>query len=136
MIERTSAGPSVLASFMASAVEFVEALTIVLAVGVVRGGHFRVVRHRRRWGAFIDDGWLAVGILMWTMGARAMQARHPVVSSAGACLLFAAGIPLLLSPSALRRANASATQTTLASQETGCTVGRVNSRPISPRAKK
>ncbi|HEY2559249.1 MAG TPA: hypothetical protein VGI48_06025 [Caldimonas sp.] len=29
--------PSVLASFMASAVEFVEALTIVLAVGVVRG---------------------------------------------------------------------------------------------------
>jgi uncharacterized membrane protein len=32
-----SAGPSVLASFMASMVEFVEALTIVLAVGVVRG---------------------------------------------------------------------------------------------------
>ena len=37
MIEWTSAGPSVLASFMASAVEFVEALTIVLAVGAVRG---------------------------------------------------------------------------------------------------
>lgn len=33
----TSAGPSVLASFMASMVEFVEALTIVLAVGTVRG---------------------------------------------------------------------------------------------------
>ena len=32
-----SVGPSVLASFMASLVEFVEALTIVLAVGVVRG---------------------------------------------------------------------------------------------------
>lgn len=33
----TSFGPSLLASFMASMVEFVEALTIVLAVGVVRG---------------------------------------------------------------------------------------------------
>ena len=37
MIEWTSAAPSVVASFMASMVEFVEALTIVLAVGVVRG---------------------------------------------------------------------------------------------------
>jgi uncharacterized membrane protein len=37
MIDWTSAAPSVLASFMASMVEFVEALTIVLAVGVVRG---------------------------------------------------------------------------------------------------
>ncbi|MFC6282135.1 COG4280 domain-containing protein [Polaromonas aquatica] len=37
MINLVSAGPSVLASFMASMVEFVEALTIVLAVGVVRG---------------------------------------------------------------------------------------------------
>lgn len=33
----TASGPSLLASFMASMVEFVEALTIVLAVGVVRG---------------------------------------------------------------------------------------------------
>ena len=37
MIGWTSAAPSVLASFMASMVEFVEALTIVLAVGAVRG---------------------------------------------------------------------------------------------------
>ena len=37
MVDWTSVGPSVLASFMASMVEFVEALTIVLAVGVVRG---------------------------------------------------------------------------------------------------
>ncbi|MCR6478476.1 hypothetical protein NU688_20110 [Variovorax sp. ZS18.2.2] len=37
MIVWTSAAPSMLASFMASTVEFVEALTIVLAVGVVRG---------------------------------------------------------------------------------------------------
>lgn len=37
MISWAAAAPSVLASFMASSVEFVEALTIVLAVGVVRG---------------------------------------------------------------------------------------------------
>jgi uncharacterized membrane protein len=37
MLEWTSAAPSVLAAFMASMVEFVEALTIVLAVGLVRG---------------------------------------------------------------------------------------------------
>lgn len=37
MVGWTSAAPSVLASFMASTVEFVEALTIVLAVGAVRG---------------------------------------------------------------------------------------------------
>lgn len=37
MMQWTSAGPSILAAFMASMVEFVEALTIVLAIGVVRG---------------------------------------------------------------------------------------------------
>jgi uncharacterized membrane protein len=37
MIDWTHAGPSVLAAFLASLVEFVEALTIVLAVGTVRG---------------------------------------------------------------------------------------------------
>src|SRR5258706_11957257 len=37
ILDWTSSGPSVLASFMASTVEFVEALTVVLAVGVVRG---------------------------------------------------------------------------------------------------
>ena len=36
-IEWTHAGPSVLAAFLASLVEFVEALTVVLAVGSVRG---------------------------------------------------------------------------------------------------
>ena len=36
-VDWTHAGPSVLAAFLASLVEFVEALTIVLAVGAVRG---------------------------------------------------------------------------------------------------
>jgi uncharacterized membrane protein len=33
----THAGPSILAAFLASAVEFVEALTVILAIGAVRG---------------------------------------------------------------------------------------------------
>src|SRR5579872_6649208 len=37
MIDWAHAGPSVAAAFLASLVEFVEALTIVLAVGTVRG---------------------------------------------------------------------------------------------------
>jgi Ca2+/H+ antiporter, TMEM165/GDT1 family len=37
MIDWAHAGPSVLAAFLASLVEFVEALTVVLAVGMVRG---------------------------------------------------------------------------------------------------
>src|SRR5258708_9674136 len=37
MIDWAHAGPSVVAAFLASLVEFVEALTIVLAVGTVRG---------------------------------------------------------------------------------------------------
>jgi Ca2+/H+ antiporter, TMEM165/GDT1 family len=37
MMEWTQAGTPVVASFLASMVEFVEALTVVLAVGAVRG---------------------------------------------------------------------------------------------------
>src|SRR5437763_1637643 len=37
MLDWTHAGPSLVAAFLASLVEFVEALTVVLAVGVVRG---------------------------------------------------------------------------------------------------
>ena len=56
-------------------------------------------------GLFVEDGWLAAGILVWAMGAWGVEARYPIVS-AGACLFFAAGMPLLLSVSALRRARA------------------------------
>src|SRR5579871_1532845 len=37
MLDWMHTGPSILAAFLASLVEFVEALTVVLAVGVVRG---------------------------------------------------------------------------------------------------
>ena len=53
-------------------------------------------------GLFVDDGWLAAGILIWALGAWSIEARHPI-ASAGACLLFASGMPVLLSFSALRR---------------------------------
>jgi uncharacterized membrane protein len=53
-------------------------------------------------GLFVDDGWLAAGILAWAAGAWGVEARYPITSTA-ACLLFAAGMPLLLSFSALRR---------------------------------
>jgi uncharacterized membrane protein len=37
MLDWVHAGPSILAAFLASLVEFVEALTVVLAIGIVRG---------------------------------------------------------------------------------------------------
>jgi Ca2+/H+ antiporter, TMEM165/GDT1 family len=37
LVDWTHAGPTVLAAFFASLVEFVEAFTVVLAVGAVRG---------------------------------------------------------------------------------------------------
>ena len=44
MIVWTHAGPTLLAAFLASLVEFVEALTVVLAVGAVAR-----LAHRARW---------------------------------------------------------------------------------------
>src|SRR5258706_4132690 len=52
-------------------------------------------------GLFVDDGWLAAGILIWSLGAWSVGARHPLMS-VGACLLFAGCMPVLLSFSALR----------------------------------
>ncbi len=54
-------------------------------------------------GLFIDDGWLAAGVLAWALGAWAFEARHPIVS-AGACAAFASGILLLLALSVMRAA--------------------------------
>src|SRR5579884_435381 len=50
-------GPSVLASFLASLVEFVEALTIVLAVGSVRGWRPALI------GTFAGVGFLALLVI-------------------------------------------------------------------------
>jgi uncharacterized membrane protein len=55
------------------------------------------------WGLFVDDGWLAGGVLAWLLAAWIFRARHPVVD-AGACVLFAAGVLLLLSLSVVQRA--------------------------------
>ena len=57
MIDWTHAGPSVLAAFLASLVEFVEALTIVLAVGTVRGWRPALI------GTFAGAGLLTLLVL-------------------------------------------------------------------------
>jgi uncharacterized membrane protein len=54
-------------------------------------------------GLFVDDAWLAAGVLLWTLGTWSVAARYPAVS-ASACLVFGFGTPLLLAASALRRA--------------------------------
>jgi uncharacterized membrane protein len=56
-------------------------------------------------GLFVDDTWLAVGVLLWTFAAWAIAARLPVVSPSAA-LAYAIGTPLLLALSAMRRARA------------------------------
>jgi Ca2+/H+ antiporter, TMEM165/GDT1 family len=55
------------------------------------------------WGLFVDDGWLAGGILTWALGAWALAARHPAVS-ASHCAVFVAGVLLLLTLSVVHRA--------------------------------
>jgi uncharacterized membrane protein len=55
------------------------------------------------WGLFVDDGWLAGGVLAWTLAAWALAARQPVVSASG-CAVFVAGVLLLLSLSVVFRA--------------------------------
>jgi uncharacterized membrane protein len=55
------------------------------------------------WGLFVDDGWLAGGVLVWALGAWALAVRYRV-ASAGACVVFAAGLLLLLAASVVDRA--------------------------------
>jgi uncharacterized membrane protein len=55
------------------------------------------------WGLFVDDGWLAGGVLVWALAAWAFEARRPVVA-AGGCVVFASGVLLLLSLSVVQRA--------------------------------
>lgn len=54
-------------------------------------------------GLFVDDSWLAGGILLWVLGAWPLQAQHVIAMNA-ACSTFAGGLAALLVLSALRRA--------------------------------
>jgi hypothetical protein len=71
-------------------------------IEVRRGRHAGRLRHLLG-RLFVDDGWLAAGIVSLALGAWSVEARYPLMS-AGACLLFASGMPALLAFSALRRA--------------------------------
>lgn len=53
MIDWVHTGPSIIAAFLASLVEFVEALTVVLAIGIVRG-----------WQPALTGAGLACGVLL------------------------------------------------------------------------
>jgi Ca2+/H+ antiporter, TMEM165/GDT1 family len=53
MIDWVHTGPSILAAFLASLVEFVEALTVVLAIGIVRG-----------WRSALTGAFLACAVLL------------------------------------------------------------------------
>jgi hypothetical protein len=55
------------------------------------------------WGLFVDDGWLAGGVLAWLLAAWVFAVRHPAAGT-GACTLFAAGVLSLLSLSVVQRA--------------------------------
>jgi hypothetical protein len=61
------------------------------------------------WGLFVDDGWLAGGVLAWALGAWALAARQPAVSASD-CAVFAAGVLLLLTLSVVHRARQPGTQ--------------------------
>jgi hypothetical protein len=55
-------------------------------------------------GLFVEDGWLAAGIVAWIAGAAGLQARH--APPAAGCAIFAAGVAAVLAASVLRRASA------------------------------
>jgi hypothetical protein len=59
------------------------------------------------WGLFVDDGWLAGGIILWTFVLVAVVHHHgPATDAAGA--IFAMGLALLLAASAICRARQAA----------------------------
>lgn len=81
MIDWAHAGPSVLAAFLASLVEFVEALTIVLAVGTVRGWRPAII------GTLAGVGFLTLLVLIFGPSLQ----RVPI-----ATLQLVVGVLLLL----------------------------------------
>jgi uncharacterized membrane protein len=57
-------------------------------------------------GLFIDDGWLATGIVLWVFLAWLVESRHGVAAATAAAALFTAGLAAVLAASAMRRARA------------------------------
>jgi uncharacterized membrane protein len=57
------------------------------------------------WGLFVDDGWLAGGIVVWVAVVWAAQTRV-VLPTASKCIVFAIGLSLMLGFSAAHRARA------------------------------
>ncbi|CAN7579062.1 hypothetical protein LJR296_004099 [Cupriavidus necator] len=56
-------------------------------------------------GLFVDDGWLAIGVVAWVTASWEMGTVH-AVAAARAGPLFAVGLTVLLAASAVRRARA------------------------------
>lgn len=54
-------------------------------------------------GLFVDDLWLAVGVLAWVGCAALVETRYPPAAAVGS-IAFAAGLAAILSASAVRRA--------------------------------
>jgi uncharacterized membrane protein len=80
----TTTLPTVLASFMASAVEFVEALTIVLAVGVVRGWRSAFIG--------VGAGLLLLALLVGLFGSSLSQVPLPLLQGVVGTLLLLFGL--------------------------------------------
>ena len=57
-------------------------------------------------GLFVDDGLLAVGIVLWVAFGWLAYAGHVPLGGMASGVLFAPGLPALLSFGALRRARA------------------------------
>ncbi|MEX3936438.1 hypothetical protein AB4Y32_32485 [Paraburkholderia phymatum] len=95
MITWIHTGPSVIASFLASLIEFVEALTVILAVGSIRGWRSALT------GA--TAGVLAMAVLVVVLGQSLLQA--PIV----AVRLLVGTLALLFGARWLRKAMLRAT---------------------------
>ena len=80
----TTYGPTMLAAFMGSAVEFVEALTIVLAVGIVRGWRSALA------GAGV--GLIALLLLVLIFGASLSAVPLPIFQGVVGTLLLLFGL--------------------------------------------
>lgn len=118
-MDLTSTAPSVLASFMASMVECVEALTIVLAVGTVRGWRPAILGATSALGVLallvltlggslaqipLEAVQLVVGVLLLLFGLRWL--RKAILRSAGVIALHDEAKAFMEETAALRQAGA------------------------------